>query len=78
MNEISELEKCLKLSEEERYQLSKEYNKYTNLLVDHANDPELYKKYNDTLMGLEEKTLNNKNNCRQLMDKLKELNGTNN
>jgi len=78
MNEIDEIQNQLKLSQEERYELSREYNKYTNLLVDSANNIELYKKYTIMLQGLEEKTLNNKINCRRLMQALKDINGTDN
>lgn len=66
------IEQLLKESEEERCALSKEYNKYTNLLVEHANHPELYLMYENELKGLEEKTLANKINCRKLMEQLKD------
>ena len=65
MDNIKEL---LKQSEEERCALSVEYNKFTNLLVEHADDPSMYARYENELEGLEEKTLANKIECRRLME----------
>ena len=73
MDEIEKVRKELEDIHEVRCAIGAKYMEYVTKLVDVADDPEKYDYYEQKLKDLEHDTNVNKDICRELTDKLREL-----